>query len=172
MSNKLKGLQYAAEQPAFLQRLRSGVAGPGERHERPIPRPKRAKTDDDDDAPAYVMEDTNESLSKEEYQKLVSGSNGDDAEDLATSKAADRNDREASAENPIMSGGLPSEDADSEQKDRPKANEAYLGQKKRKAATVIGKDDDDADAADEKPRPKKGKKKGKPIKLSFDDDEG
>ncbi|PNS17636.1 hypothetical protein CAC42_3031 [Sphaceloma murrayae] len=174
MSSKLKGLQYESEQPAFLQRMRAAAPGDG-RHERPIPRPKRARQDDDEDAPAYVMEETNESLSKDEYEKLVSGANGDDAEDVATSRAAGQEDRQASEGNPIMSGALPDDEVrSSEQAGRRKVNEASLGVKKRKAATVVGQDDDGegADNVVQEARPKKGKKKGKAIKLSFNDDEG
>ncbi|KAG8631133.1 hypothetical protein KVT40_000273 [Elsinoe batatas] len=170
MPTKVKGLEYQAEQPAFLQRMRQGVPQAGEKHERPIPRPKRAKADDDDDAPAYVMEDTNESVTKEDYEKLVKGP---EAGDEATSApdSGDK-DREASADNPVMSGALPDDkEKTADQQDRPKVKEASLGQKKRKAATAVGQDDEESADTDDAPKPKKGKKKGKPIKLSFDDDQ-
>ncbi|KAF4551148.1 Hypothetical protein D9617_14g076040 [Elsinoe fawcettii] len=172
MPTKIKGLEYQAEQPAFLQRMRQGVPGAGEKHERPLPRPKRAKVDDDEDAPAYVMEDTNESVSKDDFEKLVKGGDGD--EDVATAPTNGDEDREASADNPIMSGALPEAgNKDAEGQSRHKPNEASLGQKKRKAATVVGQDDDDQNVeAEDAPKPKKSKKKGKPIKLSFDDDQG
>src|SRR5207249_207756 len=56
-------------QPAFLRRLRGELAGDDSaRHEQPIPRNKRLKQDDEEDAPTYVLEDTNESITKEENE--------------------------------------------------------------------------------------------------------
>ncbi|KAF2225973.1 hypothetical protein BDZ85DRAFT_193029 [Elsinoe ampelina] len=156
MPTKVKGLEYQAEQPAFLQRMRQGVPQAGEKHERPIPRPKRAKADDDEDAPAYVMEDTNESVTKEDYEKLVKGPEAGD--EVASATDSGDKDGEATADNPMMN--------------RPKVREASLGQKKRKAATAVGQDDEESVRTDDAPNPKKGKKKGKPIKLSFDNDQG
>ncbi|KAF2156580.1 hypothetical protein K461DRAFT_288985 [Myriangium duriaei CBS 260.36] len=177
MSSKPKGLEYKANEPAFLQRMRAQNTGADGRHERPVPRPRRGKVDDnDDDAPAYVMEDTNDNLTKKEYDKLVAD------EKAATADSGDEEGNvkgKVQADGPFMSGALPTKDtasAGSEEVERPstgKVSEAKLGQKKRKAAAVVGQDhaDEDDGEVEGKAKAKKTKKKGKPIKLSFDEND-
>jgi hypothetical protein len=59
--------------------MRGELAGDGSgRHEQPVARNKKLKNDDEDDAPTYVLEDTNQSLSKAEYEAIVAG---DDAKE-------------------------------------------------------------------------------------------
>ncbi|KAH7132643.1 hypothetical protein B0J11DRAFT_232273 [Dendryphion nanum] len=158
MSNKLKNLTYEAEQPAFLRRLRGELTGDDSaRHERPVPRNKRLQKDDDDDAPTYVLEDTNQSLTKAEYDALVAGK-----------------------EDPQKTDGPESEALGSEAKDLDKQitkdNIAEVGKstKKRKAAKVIGGDDEEHDGQRVKKdikSTKKPKKKAKAVKLSFGEQE-
>lgn len=181
MSNiKSKDLTYDknASQPAFLQRLRdqnSAISSSG-RHEQPIARAQRAKNtnNDDDDAPTYVVEGSSETLTKAEYEKLTSG-DGDDAKD----KFGDVKDMvtgELTADSPKASGALPDED---EAPARASATvDVGKATKKRKVARVVGGDDDDDgdeaktnDTSKDESKPKKLKKKGKPIKLSFGDEE-
>lgn len=178
MSNiKSKDLTYDknASQPAFLQRLRdqnSAISSSG-RHEQPIARAQRAKNpnNDDDDAPTYVVEGSSETLTKAEYEKLTSG-DGDDVE----SKFGDIKDMvtgELTGDSPKASGALPDED------DVPSRAsvtvDAGKATKKRKVAKVVGGDDEDEattkDTSKDESKPKKLKKKGKPIKLSFGDEE-
>ena len=178
MSNiKSKDLTYDknASQPAFLQRLRdqnSAISSSG-RHEQPIARAQRAKNpnNDDDDAPTYVVEGSSETLTKAEYEKLTSGDT-DDAKD----KFGDVKDMvtgELTGDSPKASGALPDED------DAPtRASvtvDAGKATKKRKVAKVVGGDDGDEapakDTSKDESKPKKLKKKGKPIKLSFGDEE-
>ncbi|KAF2643983.1 hypothetical protein P280DRAFT_546838 [Massarina eburnea CBS 473.64] len=145
MSFKTKDLQYDNPQPAFLQRLRGQLAGDGSgRHERPDHRNKKTKEDDEEDAPAYVVEETNDSLTKAEYEAMLAGK---DAEDDAAA----------------TEGGGQAKDAATK-----KDNIAEVGKvtKKRKVAKVIGGENDEKNTA------KKAKKKGKPVKLSFGDEEG
>ncbi|KAI4753675.1 hypothetical protein E4T52_14200 [Aureobasidium sp. EXF-3400] len=178
MSNiKSKDLTYDknASQPAFLQRLRdqnSAISSSG-RHEQPIARAHRAENpnNDDDDAPTYVVEGSSETLTKAEYEKLTSGDTDDveskfgDVKDMVTG--------ELTGDSPKASGALPDED------DAPaRASvtvDAGKATKKRKVAKVVGGDDgDEAPAKDtikDESKPKKLKKKGKPIKLSFGDEE-
>lgn len=144
-------------QPAFLRRLRGELAGDDSaRHERPIPRNKRLKQDDEEDAPTYVLEDTNQSLTKAEYEAMVSGEDQDKVEGGS----------EEESEKPKDTG------TEAQSKD----NIAEVGKatKKRKVARVIGEEKDD-DAKASKPSDtkvlKKAKKKGKPVKLSFGDQE-
>lgn len=179
MSNiKSKDLTYDknASQPAFLQRLRdqnSAISSSG-RHEQPIARAQRAKNpnNDDDDAPTYVVEGSSETLTKAEYEKLTSG-DGDDAKD----KFGDVKDMvtgELTGDSPKASGALPDED---EAPARASATvDAGKATKKRKVAKVVGGDDDEDekttnDTSKDESKPKKPKKKGKPMKLSFGDDE-
>lgn len=133
------------------------MAGDGSgRHERPIPRNKKEKIDDEEDAPTYVMEETNDSLTKAEYEALVAGKGPED-EDAAKEKSdqATGTALTAAKTDTIAEVGKTS--------------------KKRKAIKVIGGEDNE-DVKSEKDSgkkvTKKAKKKGKPIKLSFGDDEG
>ncbi|PSN65838.1 hypothetical protein BS50DRAFT_677181 [Corynespora cassiicola Philippines] len=157
MSFKAKDLSYDDTQPAFLRRLRGELAGDGSgRHERPIPRNKRMKQDDEDDAPTYVLEESNESMSKEEYEALMAGKDPKEA-DSSKAGAGDK-----------APGPEPKKD---------NIAEAGKTSKKRKVAKVIG-DEQEHDKS-EKPEKsdaapkviKKAKKKAKPVKLSFGDEE-
>jgi hypothetical protein len=145
-------------QPAFLRRLRGEMAGDGSgRHENPIQRNKRLKQDDEEDAPTYVLEDTNQSMSKAEYEAMVAGKvsekDGATAEEGGTTKVTATTPH---AKDTIVEIG--------------KAT------KKRKVAKVIGEEKDEnedekASKTSEKKSIKKAKKKGKPVKLSFGDQE-
>jgi hypothetical protein len=121
------------------------------------------KDDDEDDAPTYVMEDTNQSLSKEEYDALVSGKDARENDTLPTEKAG--NDQSA----------------ESEPKPKDKIAEVGANAKKRKAAKIISDEQGqskekeqgkDAEKTNVKVA-KKSKRKTKPVKLTFgDEDEG
>lgn len=126
------------------------------RHERPIPRNKRMKQDDEDDAPTYVLEDTNQSMTKEEYEAFVA--------------EKDPNEEVVSEQE-----GAPKKAAEA----KPKVKIAEVGSnaKKRKAAKVIGDEQEDSK---DKPKDvktaetktvKKPKKKAKAVKLTFGDEE-
>lgn len=128
------------------------------RHERPIPRNKRLKQDDEDDAPTYVLEDTNQSMTKEEYEAFVAK---EDAEEEPTEQ------------------GTASKEAgkEGELKTKDKITEVGANAKKRKAAKIIGDEQEDSNAkpkdakeGDKKPL-KKSKKKVKAVKLTFGDEE-
>jgi len=178
--SKAKKLEYEANEPAFLRRLRAQNAGYGEdgRHERQIARPKRAKQDDEEDAPAYVVHDSNETLSKEDYEamlkdqgKPVDGKTGGAAKIQGTEDEDTLGVKgELTGDEPKASGALPDG-----RKDAP-IKQATVGSKKRKAAKIVG--DDVKDPSDDLPfkddptqkKPKK-KAKAKSIKLSFGDDE-
>lgn len=76
---KSKDLTFNKQEPAFLRRIReaNNSGGNGDRHERPIARPQRLRNQDQDeeDLPTYVDED-GASLSKADYDALVSASSG------------------------------------------------------------------------------------------------
>jgi len=143
-----------ATQPAFLQRLRGQIAGDESAHRNPaVARNKKLDRDDEDDAPTYVLEDTHESLTKAEYDALVAGKDADPDEDSKDSETKDK-------------------DPAPQQKD--KIVEVGKASKKRKAAKVIGGDEEKGkDGIDNNAKViKKPKKKSKPVKLSFGDQEG
>jgi hypothetical protein len=177
MTSKAQNLQYGtlssytfedsadshaeAAEPAFLRRLRGEVAGDGSgRHERPDPRKKGVKKDDDDDAPTYVLEDTNQSLTKAEYEALVSG---DKAKETGTPEDQTEGDSKVASSGPKDSNALPVKD---------KIAEVGNSLKKRKVAKIIGGDEDDKEPRKniEGKSAKKPKKKAKPVKLSFGDE--
>lgn len=165
MSFKAKDLQYERQEPAFLRRLKAGITGADDDPDRqinPLPLPKKPKRleNDEDDGPTYVVEDSNETLTKEEYEELVKKSKDDgDGEKPATPGKSDTAEVAARKDD----------------SNRPKQPSVQAGavSKKRKAVKVIG--DDEAGEHEEPSQAAiskksviaKGKKKPK-VKLSFD----
>ena len=156
-------------EPPFLQRLRNQYGDTSGRLERPIARPRKPKDDNgDDDEPTYVDEESNEVISKEEYESLVRESNQKENAD-ATGDSATQDDSapkthtdESTAEN---------------EPPTTKQNLAEIGgQKKRKQAKVVGEDNaPEAPESKEEPKEKAAsqkpkQKKKKKIKLSFDEE--
>ncbi|KAF2658616.1 hypothetical protein K491DRAFT_652523 [Lophiostoma macrostomum CBS 122681] len=161
MSFKAKDLTYDAKEPTFLRRLRGEVTGDDSaRHERPIPRNKRLKQDDEEDAPTYVLEESNQSLTKAEYEALIAGKSEPETGTTETDAQTGSNVTNVEAKDAAIK---PNKD-----------NIAEVGKtsKKRKAVKVIGEPEDeekrDTTKSDNKPT-KKAKKKTKPVKLSFGD---
>lgn len=142
-----------AAQPAFLQRLRGQIAGDDSARRDPaVTRNKKLVKDDEDDAPTYVLGDTNQSLTKAEYEALVAGK---DAPPDEESKSAD------------------TKGAHQETQPKDKIVEVGKISKKRKAAKVIGGDEENEKDSTEPHAKvlKKPKRKSKPVKLSFGDQE-
>lgn len=162
---KSKDLTYDSSLPPFLQRLHDKNAGRGDtdRHERQIARPTKAKDPNEDDGPT-VVDESGETVSKDELAKLTETAKQSDDSPNVTGKT----DLEAA---PKASGALPvpaSEDA------KPISNVTDgTAQKKRKAVKVVS-GDDAADNQGEGSGPakvaKKAKKKAK-VKLAFDEEE-
>lgn len=159
-----KNLSYDTTLPPFLQRMQQGHSNLDGRHERTIARPKRARTDgeEEDDAPAYVDEHTNHTLSKEEYAALVKG-------DSETKPSAAQIEDEAKQ--------IPAEEGQSVKLEEKVA--AIGASKKRKMGKIIGGEDADdgqslqkIDSTGITHKSSKPKKKAKKIMLSFDADEG
>ena len=162
-----KNLSYDTTLPPFLQKLQNVNASLDGRHEYAIARPKRARDaqDVEDDAPAYVDEETNHTLSKNEYAALV-----------------ERKEEDQKLEDaPVNTSTTPVDAA------LPREEEkiATIGAaKKRKLGRTIAGDDDDDDISKavkevdaltgtkaKADNIAKAKKKGKKIKLSFNEDE-
>lgn len=171
MSDKIKSkdLSYDTTLPPFLQRLHNQNAGRGDtdRHERAIARPKKAKDPNDDDGPT-VVDESGETLSKDEVEQLTK-----QPEPGIQDTSSVKGELDLATE-PTASGAL--QDT--------KASESKVtdgtAMKKRKVAKVIGTEDEDDDAGT-KPEAgaengvakamKKAKKKSKPVKLAFDEEE-
>lgn len=157
-----------AKEPAFLQKLRGQYGTTSGRLERPAARPRKLKDgndNDDDDEPVYVDEESNEVISKAEYQALVGSS--------VTQKEG-----EASLDDQSTAGG---EDKTRIQKEPTAAKQSNLtevgGQRKRKQVKVMGEDQPEVEKtkpeneeAQPKPAASRKPKKAKKIKLSFDEE--
>jgi len=136
--------------------------GDSARHEQPIARNKRLKQDDEDDAPTYVLEESNHALTKDEYDALVSGKDAKDSDKANVVRAGEERL------------------AEGETKSKDKIVEVGSTAKKRKAAKVIsdeqeaskkGEDDEDDAKAMKVKTVKKPKKRAKPVKLTFGEEE-
>ncbi|KAK5119041.1 hypothetical protein LTR62_000252 [Meristemomyces frigidus] len=166
---KANDLSYDSNLPPFLQRLHDQKAGRGDTdlHERQFARPKRAKDADEDDDPT-VVDESGETLSKEEFAKLTAPESEDVAGDVGGSIVGEIKEPKAGVE---MCGALPVE---GERKSGEVKVVAGLSGKKRKAAKVVGDDDAEEttqakEAATTKNTSTKSRKKVKPVKLAFDD---
>ena len=116
------------------------------------------KETDGDDAPTYVLEDTNQSLAKEEYDALVSG--------------------QEAAEKDVSAPDASKEETEEALQQKDKIAEVGAATRKRKAAKVIGDGQDGVDQVAGKEAKsagakviKKPKKKSKAVKLTFGDEE-
>ncbi|KAL1590294.1 hypothetical protein WHR41_01020 [Cladosporium halotolerans] len=174
MSGKIKSkdLQYDSTLPPFLQRMRAQNSGYGDdrdpdRHERPLARPKKAKNPDDDDGPT-VVDESGETISKDEYEKQLKGKE-EGEEDGGNVTGELKGDGK-----PEASGALPPDGG-------PRVEQKVTdgaATKKRKVGKVVGDDAEEESKGDAvgksavEKASKKAKKKAKPIKLAFEDDEG
>ncbi|KAJ5782700.1 hypothetical protein N7457_004474 [Penicillium paradoxum] len=149
--------EYDAKQPAFLQKLRGQYGDNTGRLERPALRPTRLKVnkDDGDDEPTYVDEESNEVISKEQYEALVSES---------ALKQEDENGSSTKEKPTGDENKSPEELAPTKQSNLTEVG----GQRKRKQAKVVG--EDKAEAEEAQPKVAKKSKKPKKIKLSFDEE--
>ncbi|KAL2011408.1 hypothetical protein VTN00DRAFT_4126 [Thermoascus crustaceus] len=166
MSFKAKNLTYERNEPSFLRKLRSQYGGESVRHERPVPRPRKPKDDDDDDAPTYVYEDSNEVISKEDFEALVRGDNQEKPEESA--EHAEQKELKSPRDETAQ------EDKEAEGS-KSKQNLAEIGgAKKRKQGKVVGEEntpEENDEARQGGSSSRKPKQKKKKIKLSFDEGE-
>lgn len=182
MSDKIKSkdLSYDSSLPPFLQRMHDQNAGRGngDRHEREIARPTRPKDANEDDGPT-VIDESGETVSKEEYEKLTDKAVED--ADSAVKEVESTNVRGKSiAGGPSLSGALPAKDNSEERKKSQTAATDVAPSRKRKVGKVVRGDNnaeedkdqgkDEEDESGTKKVAKKTKKKVKP-KLAFEEDE-
>ncbi|KAI9375247.1 hypothetical protein BJX61DRAFT_182354 [Aspergillus egyptiacus] len=158
MSFNAKNLAYDAKEPAFLQRLKGQYGNSSGGLERPISQRPRRLRDDDDDGPTYVDAESNEVISKEDYEAMVKC-----GDDQAKEPKRDAKDQEQTSAH----DGIDPKEGSSRQ------NLAEIGgHRKRKQAKVVA---DEVQEAEEDPRAKdrepsrKPKQKKKKIKLSFEE---
>lgn len=161
-----------ANEPAFLRRLKAEHGGgDSSRHERPLARPrKQMKDGEEDDEPTYVVEASQDTLSKEEYESLVKGKVHDKAVNEETS---------SSTPSLAISKLNEKDDAHPPRNEPAKQKVAAIGaSNKRRLFKVVGDEGDEDDEAASlvqgeparqarTPKAKKGKK----VKLSFDAEE-
>ncbi|CUS07363.1 unnamed protein product [Tuber aestivum] len=167
MSKGPRSLTYEMEEPAFLRRLRQQHSGTGGPERYIAPRNKKRPTDEDEDAPTYVLDEgSGETLSRKEFEAMNNGEvvGGMEGEEESGIKMPGEKEPAAERENITEIGGKG---------------------KRRKVARIIGDgDDDDAMQKDENndkgsgkeetEKKKKGRAGGrakKAVKLSFDHDE-
>ena len=159
-----------SNEPAFLRRLRAKHGGgDSDRHERPLARPRKQVKDGEDDQPTYVVEGSQDTLSKAEYEALMGTANDEkqDENEPASSPQPDLGaDKSARGGNEVSENVVPAK----------QKTAAIGGSNKRRLAKVVGEDGDDdgePNVEEKGPAPtgKKPKaKKGKKVKLSFDEE--
>ncbi|KAI1917812.1 hypothetical protein LOZ58_005106 [Ophidiomyces ophidiicola] len=164
MSFKAKNLTYEKSEPAFLRRLRNQYGdGTGERHGRSNVRPVKAR-DVADDEPTYVDEESNEVISKEDYDAMLNGT----ALGPASWKEMGADDAHGS-----NSGQEGQNSAAKAPRNTHSEKVAEIGSlRKKKLARVIVDEEHagKADAQEHDIKPPKKKQKKKAIKLSFDEE--
>lgn len=174
-----KNLHYDKQEPAFLRKLRGEFGGLDGRHNVQIARPKkdRLKTGDEDEDDPVIVDEQGERVEKAEFERRV--------------REGDEPGVEEGEESPRDD---PGEKSNETQNERQKVAEigSAVNAKKRKSGKIVGGEDQDganpsgkdskpetskraheSDALDRKKKdPIASKKKGKKIKLSFDDADG
>lgn len=155
------------QEPAFLRKLKAQFGGNNDgRQERPSARPKKPKNDDLDDEPTYVDEESQQTLTKAEYNELagIKPAGVESTDEKDTPRGPDTENQPTIPENATGQPGTgePRKEAI-----------ALIGStaSKRKAARIVGQEEDDMKIpsrvlnADQKKKSSKGKK----VKLSFDE---
>ncbi|WEW61105.1 hypothetical protein PRK78_006594 [Emydomyces testavorans] len=155
-------------EPAFLRRLRSQYGdGTGERHGRSNVRPVKPKDPDADDGPTYLDEESNEVISKEEYEAMLRDAAGE-------SGLANANTQDSGDQNQGQAGDKVGQHAFESPELAPSQKVADIGgSKKKKLGRVVAEDDQVNEQQPEQKDsgPPKKKQKRKKIKLSFDEAE-
>ena len=156
-----------AAEPSFLRKLRGHYGSQPDTQTQVSNRPRKAKADrEDDDAPVYITEDGHDAISKREFENMLQESQKYDSKKNGEEPAADSND---SVEAP---NGITTDDKE----EPPQAKEAHVvigNASKRKIGKMVGTQVQDIESdpapSKENKRTAVPKKKGKKVKLSFDD---
>lgn len=160
------------EEPAFLRRLRQEHSGGDQQNRYIAPRNRKTKVDDDEDAPTYVLEGGNDTITVEEFKAM----NGPEAEAESERAAVEK---EPSNEAHAPTGSEDTRGKGELEKDLEAAKDKILevGVKinKRKAVKMIGTEAEEDAVRTAEVRVRKrgsGKAKGRQkVKLSFEEDE-
>ncbi|KAF6231549.1 hypothetical protein HO173_010301 [Letharia columbiana] len=168
MSFNAKNLSYASNEPAFLRKLRGDYGDrDSSRHERPLARPrKQVQEGEDNDQPTYVVEDSQDTLSKAEYEALVAADTADKDENnvLLSAKAGHVIEEAEPRKDEVAGEAAPVKQAVA----------GIGGSTKRRLAKVVGDEGEDKAASEDCVSGRNSKtsrvKKGKKMKLSFDDE--
>ena len=148
-----------------MQRLRGQYGGNTTGGlERPISRPRRARDDNEDDGPTYVDAESNEVISKEDYEAMVKG----DGDEQSEQPENGVKDKDADAEKAGDSG--------KKEGTTSKQNLAEIGgPRKRKQAKIVGDEFQEAESEKsgevrlKETKSQKPKQRKKKIKLSFEE---
>ena len=158
-----------SNEPAFLRKLRSEYqGGDSARHERPLARPrKQIKDGDEDDDPTFVVEGSEDTLSKAEYEALmgvVSDEKHDGNEAVFDPQPGSKDEKPREYSTEILVNSTPAK----------QINTSIGASNKRRFAKIVGDEDEGAaerreeDSARIAKKPKA--KKAKKVKLSFAED--
>ena len=157
-----------SNEPTFLRKLRGEYGGDSARHERPLARPRKQKIGgDEDEEPTFVHEDSHDTISKAEYDALVKNAEVEKQESkIMVPPLSLDDDRE------IPLGDLTKSPHDSAPS---KQQVAGIGvNAKRRFAKVVGEDTETENGQHDVGHPRNEKKtkpkKGKKIKLSFNEE--
>lgn len=127
---------------------------------------KQVQEGEEDDQPTYVVEDSQDTLSTAEYEALVAADKEDENSLPSSAKAS-----------PRIQEAVPKKDESTKEAALVKQQVAGIGgSAKRRLGKVVGDEEEEDEAASEKTDSgKNGKKarvikKGKKMKLSFDED--
>ena len=153
-----------SNEPSFLRKLRGEYGGAKDvRHERPLARPRKEVTDgEDEDQPTYVVEGSQDTMSKQEYEALMRK-----GEESGRGEGKDQTGDEGA----VITEGLQKEENSHVGTGSGLAKErvaAIGGAKKKRNITAIGADDKEDGQQGEGKKQRKPKK-GKKVKLSFDE---
>ena len=159
-----------SNEPAFLRRLRSEHGDrDSSRHERQLARPrKQVQEGEEDDQPTYVVEDSQDTLSKAEYEALITADNADQKDENDVPLPANSSHSIGEAE--------PTKDEVTREAALVKQRVAGIGSStKRRLAKVVGDEEGEDGAVPEKGDSGKNSKKLRPkkvkkVKLSFDEE--
>ena len=155
-----------SDEPAFLRKLRNEYqGGDSARHERPLARPrKHVKDGEEDDEPTFVVEGSQDTLSKAEYEALmgvVSDEKHDGNEAVSDPQPISKDEKPSECSTEISDNSTPAK----------QINASIGASNKRRFAKVVGNEDEgaaesrDEDSARTTKTPKA--KKAKKVKLSF-----
>lgn len=128
---------------------------------------KQVQQGEEDDQPTYVAEDSQDILSKAEYEALITADNADNAD----KEDGDDLRSPAKASYGIGEAGSRKDEVTREVAHVKQQVAGIGGSTKRRLAKVIGDEEEDSGKADSGKDSKKSKiKKGKKMKLSFDEE--